>query len=180
MSLLTFARERHLEKQRIAEAADKNLKRTTKLTSGNAFKRHEVCLTSPSILEAQLEYEKYKAEQRDAALQRKKQYLLKTKVKVDRIREKDESKWSVADYRTLLTYEKQPPGDDPTLKISDRDVLKNMWQQRQIRTSPVLSPAQEPDNEYKLDVEAAAAALAADPLLNLPIMPTEEEDDGYI
>ena len=174
------ARERHLEKQRIAEAASKNIVRTTKLSSGSAFKSEEVCLTSPNILQEQLKYEQHKQQQRDAAKERKREYIRKTKIKVNRIRSKDHTKWSVTDYRTLLTY-KKANGDPPTSKITDRNELKTMWESRQHRASPTYSPTLDDDElmeDRKLSVNDASNLEG---LLQMPMLPTEDDPEyGYI
>ena len=168
-----------MKKQRIAEAASSNLKCTAKLTSGNAFKREEICLTSPSILEEQLKYEKHKLEQRLAAEQQKRVALTKSKVKADRIRQKYESKWGVADYRTLLTYKKQP-GDPASSKITDKEILKSMWQQRSGRASPTIDTVDtlgnsNNDEEDKLTVNNMMAMV--DPLLQMPFNATTGDEE---
>ena len=78
-------------------------------------------------------------------------------------------------------YKKQA-GDPPSSKITERNILKSMWDERKHRASPTYSPLVEGEIDTKLSV--AAMFDNADPLLQMPFndTATTEEDitQGYV
>lgn len=153
------ARKRSLEKKKAAEAATAAINRTTKLTSGQLFRRDQICLTNPQILQEQLSYVAYKEDKRKEAKLRRRQERQRQLNKVNQIRQKDMSKWMIGDLKRMLTYKKQS-GDAATTNIKDRDALVALWEARKNRISPTVSP-EASDEEYedrKLSVNELATA----------------------
>ena len=120
-------------------------------------------------------YEKHKQDLKLAAEQRKLEWLRKSKIKANQIRSRDESKWSVSDYRALLTYKKQA-GDPPSSKITDKNVLRSMWLQRQSRSSPTYMPLDNDDYDEDNKLSVNNLAQAPDPLLEMPFIATTDDD----
>ena len=179
-----------LETKKRAEAATAAINRTTKLTSGQLFRRDQICLTNPKILEEQLSYVAYKERQAKMAKTRRREERRRQLNRVREIRQKDEAKWSITDLRRMLTYKKRS-GDTATTNIKDRDALIELWNKRKNRASPEVSDEEEDDvqqqqqqpqqpresEERKLTVEEMADALGLDP--DLP-QPGAEQPHGFI
>ena len=101
----------------------------------------------------------YKENQRKQAKLRRRQDRQRQLKKVNEIRQKDISKWTIGDLKRMLTYKKQN-GDAATTHIKDRDALIALWEARKNRISPTPSP-EGSDGEYedrKLSVNELATA----------------------
>ena len=139
------SRKRHLEKIRLAEMATASVQRTTKLTSGQLFRRDQVGLTDRDVLNEAISYQKYKQRLADEKSKRSKARILSLRSKATKICRKEESKWTLSDYKSMLTYKKKP-GDEGSSKITDRSILQGWWQQRKDRPSPFASPSNSDDD----------------------------------
>ena len=140
------ARDQRLKTKKTAENAAKVIERATKVSSGRAFNRDQVCLTEKKLLEQQLAWHEQKLKESRDAAKRRKDAVNRLRLKVNKIGLKDEMEWNVGDYRTMLTYKKKA-GDTAASSIKDKDILRAMWYQRQSRQSPTNSDEEEEEYE---------------------------------
>ena len=88
--------------------------------------------------------------------------------------------WSVADYRTLLTY-KKANGDPPSSKITDRNELKSMWESQRHGASPTYSLTLDDDKLMEDRKLSVVDASNLEGLLQMPMLPPEDDPDyGFI
>ena len=171
------ARERRLKSTKNAEKAAKVLERATKMSSGRAFNRDQVCLTEKKLLEHQLAWHEQKLKESREAAKRRRDASNRLKMKANKIRQKDEMDWNVSDYRTMLTYKKKA-GDTAVSTVKDKDVLRAMWFERQSRQSPSNS-----DDEYEDFANTwYGTGLQEGVILKMEAKEGEDDvvDDGYI
>ena len=146
------AKKRRMERANESKNANATVQRTTKLTSGQLFRRDMTCLTNHDILREQLDYYKYKSELEKEKKRRKLSSIRSMKSKVRKIRMKSQSNWTVSDYRQMLTYKKNK-GDPPSTNVKEKDTLEQWWNERKDRPSPTPSETNSDVDEDWHDAE---------------------------
>ena len=107
----------------------------------------------------EMEYELYKRKLEAESRQRRKERMINTKARIQKIRQKEENKWTISDLRSMLSY-KRKAGDKGVTNEKDKTVLLDMWNKRKNRPSPATSPIASDDEEDRKLTVAEMAAVA--------------------
>jgi len=134
------ARRRALDRTLASKRSIADFDRAKKLTAGNmvAVGSHRLCL---SVTEHQVACVKIKEEQEQMKKARKRKTEGDLMDKVKALKGKDESTWTTANCKTMLSYKKQK-GDPAHAKTIAE--LKQQWADRKDHPSPKCTPACEP------------------------------------